>query len=76
MKRWQGSCLGAFLVLLVGGGSLFFLVPFGGDDRHKFIALQSFDCSSPLPGGYRLLLQRLWAQPHPVLAAGRVITLN
>jgi len=30
MKRWQGSCLGAFLVLLVGGGSLFFLVPFGG----------------------------------------------
>lgn len=30
MKRWQGSCLGAFLVLLIGGGSLFFLVPFGG----------------------------------------------
>ncbi len=30
MKRWHGSCIGAFLVLLVGGGSLFFLVPFGG----------------------------------------------
>lgn len=30
MKRWQGSCLGAFLVLLIGGGSLFFFVPFGG----------------------------------------------
>jgi hypothetical protein len=30
MKRWQGSCLGAILVLLIGGGSLFFLVPFGG----------------------------------------------
>ncbi len=30
MKRWQGSCLGAFLVLLVCGGSLIFLVPFGG----------------------------------------------
>jgi len=30
MKRWQGSCLGAFLVLLVGGGMLLFLVPFGG----------------------------------------------
>jgi len=30
MKRWQGSCIGAFLVLLVGGGSLIFLVPFGG----------------------------------------------
>lgn len=30
MKRWQGSCLGAALVLLIGGGSLFFLVPFGG----------------------------------------------
>ena len=30
MKRWQGSCIAAFLVLLVGGGSLIFLVPFGG----------------------------------------------
>jgi hypothetical protein len=30
MKRWQGSCLGAFLVLLICGGSLFFFVPFGG----------------------------------------------
>jgi hypothetical protein len=30
MKRWQGSCLGAFLVLLIGGSSLIFLVPFGG----------------------------------------------
>ena len=29
MKRWQGSCLGAFLALLVGGGALIFLVPFG-----------------------------------------------
>ena len=30
MKRWQGSCLAAFLVLLVCGGSLFFVVPIGG----------------------------------------------
>jgi len=30
MKRWHGSCLGAFLVLLVGGTSLFFFVPVGG----------------------------------------------
>jgi len=30
MKRWHGSCLGAFLVLLVGGASLFFFVPVGG----------------------------------------------
>jgi hypothetical protein len=30
MKRWQGSCIGAILVLLIGGGSLIFLVPFGG----------------------------------------------
>lgn len=30
MKRWQGSCIGAFLVLLIGGGSLIFLIPFGG----------------------------------------------
>lgn len=30
MKRWQGSCLGAFLVLLIGGVSLFFIVPVGG----------------------------------------------
>jgi len=29
MKRWQGSCIGAFLVLLTGG-SLIFFVPFGG----------------------------------------------
>jgi hypothetical protein len=29
MKRWQGSCIGAFLVLLIGGGSLIFFVPFG-----------------------------------------------
>lgn len=30
MKRWHGSCIGAFLVLLIGGGSLFFIVPVGG----------------------------------------------
>jgi hypothetical protein len=30
MKRWQGSCLGAFIVLLLGGGALFFVVPMGG----------------------------------------------
>ncbi len=30
MKRWHGSCIGAILVLLIGGGSLIFLVPFGG----------------------------------------------
>jgi hypothetical protein len=30
MKRWQGSCIGALLVLFIGGGSLIFLVPFGG----------------------------------------------
>ena len=30
MKPWQGSCLGAFLVLLICGGSLIFFVPFGG----------------------------------------------
>ena len=30
MKRWHASCLGAFLVLLIGGGSLFFIIPVGG----------------------------------------------
>ena len=30
MRRWQGSCIGALLVLLIGGGSLIFFVPFGG----------------------------------------------
>ena len=30
MKRWQGSCIGAFVVLLIGGGSLILFVPFGG----------------------------------------------
>ena len=30
MKRWQGSCIGAFLAVLVGVGLLVFLVPFGG----------------------------------------------
>ena len=30
MKRWHGSCIGALLVLLIGGGSLIFFVPFGG----------------------------------------------
>ena len=30
MKRWHGSCIGAFLVLLIGGGSLFFIIPVGG----------------------------------------------
>ena len=30
MKRWQGSCIAALLVLMIGGGSLIFLVPFGG----------------------------------------------
>ena len=30
MKRWQGSCIGALLVLLVCGTSMFFVVPVGG----------------------------------------------
>lgn len=30
MKRWQGSCIAAFLVLLICGGALFFVVPIGG----------------------------------------------
>jgi hypothetical protein len=30
MQRWQGSCIAVFLVLLIGGGSLIFFVPFGG----------------------------------------------
>ena len=30
MKRWQGSCIGALLVLLIGGASLFFIIPVGG----------------------------------------------
>jgi hypothetical protein len=30
MKPWQGSCLGAFLVLLICGASMFFVVPVGG----------------------------------------------
>ena len=30
MKRWQGSCLGAFMVLFVCGGSMLFIVPVGG----------------------------------------------
>jgi hypothetical protein len=30
MKRWQGSCVGAFIALLIGGGLLIFFVPFGG----------------------------------------------
>lgn len=30
MKRWHGSCIGALLVLLIGGSSLFFIVPVGG----------------------------------------------
>jgi hypothetical protein len=30
MKRWQGSCLGFLLVALVGGASLFVIVPIAG----------------------------------------------
>lgn len=30
MKRWQGSCIGAILVMLIGGSSLFFVIPVGG----------------------------------------------
>ena len=30
MKRWHGSCIGVLLVLLIGGGSLLFIVPVGG----------------------------------------------
>ena len=30
MKRWQGSCIGALLVLLVCGSSMVFIVPVGG----------------------------------------------
>ena len=30
MKRWHGSCIGALLVLLIGGASMLFFVPVGG----------------------------------------------
>ncbi len=30
MKRWHGSCIGALLVLLIGGTSMLFIVPVGG----------------------------------------------
>ena len=30
MKAWQGACIGAFLVLLICGASLIFIVPVGG----------------------------------------------
>ena len=30
MKRWHGSCIGALLVLLIGGSALLFIVPVGG----------------------------------------------
>ena len=30
MKPWQGSCVGAFLVLVICGASMFFVVPVGG----------------------------------------------
>lgn len=30
MKRWHGSCIGAALVLLIGGSSMIFIVPIGG----------------------------------------------
>jgi hypothetical protein len=30
MKRWHGSAIGAFLVFLIGGASLLFIVPVGG----------------------------------------------
>ncbi len=30
MKRWHGSLIGALLVFLIGGASLFFVVPVGG----------------------------------------------
>lgn len=30
MKRWQGSCIGALLVVLIGGASLLFIIPVGG----------------------------------------------
>jgi hypothetical protein len=30
MKRWQGSCIGAFLGSIDRRGALIFLVPFGG----------------------------------------------
>ncbi len=30
MKRWQGSCLGTLIMLVIGGGWLFFVVPVGG----------------------------------------------
>lgn len=30
MKRWHGSCLGALIVLLIGGSLMVFVVPVGG----------------------------------------------
>ncbi len=30
MKRWQASCLGALIVLLIGDGSLLFFILMGG----------------------------------------------
>jgi hypothetical protein len=30
MKQWHGSCIGALMVLLIGGASMLFIVPVGG----------------------------------------------
>jgi len=57
MKRWQGSCIGAFLVLLIGGGSLIFFVPFGG------AMIAAYSTGSPpmyFVPMHRLLLPGLW----------------
>jgi hypothetical protein len=79
MKRWQGSCSGALLVLLICGGSLIFFVPFGGamiawvlpystgSLRMCFVLMRQI-----IPTG--IMAARQLTRPIP--AAGQVILLN
>jgi hypothetical protein len=79
MKRWHGSCIGAILVLLIGGGSLFFFVPFGGARSQQYrLYLTGSQPMSFVPTRPIIPTMTMASahRPHLVQAAGPVTTPN
>ena len=79
MKRWQGSCIGAFVVLLIGGGSLIFFVPFGGAmiaGMHLYLTSSQRMCFARMPQIIRIAILAARQLIRPIPAVGQVISQN
>ena len=79
MKRWQGSCIGAFVVLLIGGGSLIFFVPFGGAmiaGCHLYLTNSQRMYFARTPQIIRIAILAVHPLTQPTPVAGQVTSLS